>query len=125
MSISYPVSIHQRLYSLVVVPLLVLVVIFLVIQVLGKSFYHPSVGVSLNYILLALMATYARLLVAFVLALVVSLPLAVLISKSSKAERILLPMFDIIQSVPVLAFFPVVIVFFVHYNFFDGAAVFI
>jgi NitT/TauT family transport system permease protein len=71
------------------------------------------------------MATFTRLLVAFILAVVVALPLAVLVSKSSKAERVLLPLFDIIQSVPVLAFFPVVIVFFIHYNFFEGAAVFV
>jgi NitT/TauT family transport system permease protein len=53
------------------------------------------------------------------------LPLALLINHSPKAERVLLPMFDIIQSVPVLAFFPVIILFFVHYNFYNGAAIFI
>ena len=125
MSISYPVSIHQRLYSLVIVPLIVLVVVFIVIQVLGKSIYHPVANISLNYILLALMATFGRLLAAFVLALAFCIPLALWINKSSKVERVLLPLFDIIQSVPVLAFFPVVIVFFVHYNFYDGAAVFV
>ena len=40
-------------------------------------------------------------------------------------ERIFLPLFDIIQSIPVLAFFPVIILIFVRSNFLDGAAIFI
>src|SRR6185437_12134219 len=66
-----------------------------------------------------------RLLVAYVCALIISLPLALLVTWSSRAEKIFLPLFDIMQSVPVLAFFPVVIVFFVHYGFYSGAAIFI
>ncbi len=125
MSISYPVSIHQRLYSLVVVPFLVLILVFIVVEVLGKSFYHPLSGVSLNYVLLALLSTFGRLLIAFTLALIISIPLALLINKSPKAERVLLPLFDIMQSIPVLAFFPVIILLFVHYQFYNGAAIFI
>jgi NitT/TauT family transport system permease protein len=54
-----------------------------------------------------------------------AIPLAMLVNYNAKAERILLPLFDITQSIPVLAFFPVVIFLFVKYNFFNGAAIFI
>lgn len=67
----------------------------------------------------------ARLIVAYGLALVLSLPLALLINRSAWTERVLLPAFDVLQSVPVLAFFPVIILFFVHHHFLEGAAVFI
>jgi ABC-type anion transport system duplicated permease subunit len=124
-SISYPVSIHQRLYSLIVIPILVLVMVFAVVRWLAPSLVHSNSQISVGYISIALLATFARLFVSYILALVISIPLAVLINKSAKAERVLLPLFDVMQSVPVLAFFPVVILFFVHYHFYNGAAVFI
>jgi len=125
MSISYPVSIHQRLYSLIVIPVLVLVLVFAVVKWLGPSLVHTNSSLTVGSIFLALLATFSRLIISYVLALVLAIPLAVLINKNAKAERILLPLFDIMQSVPVLAFFPVIILFFVHYHFYNGAAVFI
>lgn len=124
MSYSYPVSFRQRVYSLVVIPLLFLVAGYFVMQKLGL----PQAGVSrLNFGMLgiALLVTFIRLLVAYCIALFLAIPLAILINHSARAERVLLPLFDIIQSVPVLAFFPIVIVLFVHYNFYNGAAIFI
>jgi len=52
-------------------------------------------------------------LISYVFALVLSVPIALLITKSERTERILLPISDIIQSVPVLAFFPVVVLVFI------------
>ncbi len=126
MSISYPVSLRQRVYSLVVAPALVLILVFVVVKTLGKSIAGPADGgITLDYILLALLTTFIRLVVAYFAALIIAIPLALLINKNAKAERILLPVFDIMQSVPVLAFFPVVILLFAHYHFFNGAAIFI
>lgn len=124
MSISYPVSIHQRLYSLVLIPLLVLGLVFLVIKFAGANI-NPVSHFGFGDIVLALLTTFTRLVTSYILALVISIPLALLINKSARAERILLPLFDVMQSVPILAFFPVVILLFVHYNFFNGAAIFI
>jgi NitT/TauT family transport system permease protein len=76
-------------------------------------------------LLAALGATFGRLLIAYVLALALSLPLALFVTHSPVAQKIFLPLFDVMQSLPVLAFFPVAIIFFVHYKFYYGAAVFI
>ncbi len=125
MSISYPVSVRQRLYSLVLIPLVVLVLVLVIFRTFGSSLQSHPVQISLGYVLTALVLTFLRLGVAYFLSLVVCVPLAILISHSARAERILLPMFDIIQSVPVLAFFPVIILLFVHYGLYNGAAIFI
>lgn len=117
---SYPVHLRQRLYGLVLLPLLAVILAFLI---------YPSTGagssVSVLTLLEALGLSVARLTVAFAFALVLALPLALLINRSALTERVLLPAFDILQSVPVLAFFPVVIAFFVQLRFLEGAAVFI
>ena len=76
-------------------------------------------------ILSALGATFLRLAVAYSLALACSLPLAIAVTRNKLAERIFLPLFDIMQSLPVLAFFPVIVVFFVHYGWYDLAAIFV
>src|SRR5581483_10111773 len=73
----------------------------------------------------ALLETLFRLLIAYFFALALSIPLTLLVNRSSLMERIFLPVYDIAQSIPVLAFFPVVIVFFVRFGLLDGAAIFI
>lgn len=118
----YPVHLHQRLYGLIVLPLLAVIAAYLVI--------HPASGfsgghVSVWQLLSALFLSMFRLTVAFIFAMIMSLPLALLINHSRWTERILLPTFDVLQSVPVLAFFPVIIIFFLANHFIEGAAVFI
>lgn len=76
-------------------------------------------------LLAATFATFYRLTTAYILAVVVSIPLALLITSTSKVEKILLPFFDVLQSIPVLAFFPIIVLVFIKANFFDGAAIFI
>jgi NitT/TauT family transport system permease protein len=60
---------------------------------------------------------------AFIVSLVVSIPLAFFMAGTPRRQRILLPIADILQSVPVLAFFPVLAAFFVAYNAFELATV--
>jgi len=122
---SYPVSLQQRIYSLFLLPLLLLVLILLFVQFAGAFPLEFIQTLPLARLLGALLATVSRLFIAFVFALIASIPLALLITTSQTSERFLLPLFDIIQSVPVLAFFPVIIVFFVNVNFLNGAAIFI
>lgn len=125
MSFSYPASMRQRLYSLVIVPLAVLVLAFVVVFNLSSG-YIPQVAVlTWPFVIHALLTSFLRLLLAYIFALVIAVPLAILIDKSPRAEKIFLPLFDVIQSVPVLAFFPVIIIFFVHYNLYNWAAIFI
>lgn len=120
---SYPTSLWQRLHA-AITPIATLAVIFIVLRVFA-IFPVASANVSWDYIGAALLATFVRLAIAYVLAVVVSIPLALLVVKSPLMERIFLPVFDIAQSIPVLAFFPVVIVFFVHFGFTNSAAIFI
>lgn len=123
MRISYPQSLSQRLYTLVFIPLLVVVGAIILIQTFASG--APSQGVTLSHLFAALGATALRLLIAYCLALLLALPLALLVTHNALAERIFLPLFDIIQSLPVLAFFPVIIVFFVHWGLYNAAAIFV
>lgn len=120
---SYPVSIWQRLHA-AFAPVLAIVVLFVVLRVFAIFPIIPE-NVSLLLVFDALFTTFGRILVAYIFALIVSIPLALLVTKSAFMERLLLPLFDIAQSVPVLAFFPIVIVFFIHFGFTNGAAIFI
>lgn len=81
--------------------------------------------VSLWDIFLAGYATVFRLLIAYFLALVFSIPLVLITTSNPKLEKLLLPIFDILQSVPALAFFPVIVLLFIKFNFFEGAAIFV
>lgn len=126
MSISYPVSLHQRVYSFFIFPLLVILVSVLFFKGFGVALPENSTATfSYLYLCDALGATLARLAIAYVIALVLSLPLALLVTHNAWAERIFLPLFDVVQSLPSLAFFPIIILFFIHYGWFNGAAIFI
>lgn len=122
---SYPTSFWQRLYSILAAPLIFIAVLVLVLKLFPAISAVSLQTISLTYLIRALAATFFRLLAAYVLALVFSVPLALLVNRSAFAERLLLPLFDIVQSIPVLAFFPVVVLFFVNSHFLNGAAVFI
>ncbi len=122
---SYPKSKSQKFYHLILTPILGLVVVFVIFAYFTN--FH-SLTPSLDSVLVtlkALGATFLRLLLAYVFAIVLSIPLSLLITRNQTLERILLPLFDILQSVPVLAFFPVIILIFVNSHFLNGAAVFI
>jgi len=122
-SVSYPIKLLPRLYSTVLTPLIILAIIFVGVWALGGTAISNVSEVSVSSIALALCFTFIRLFIAYALALIVSIPLALLAHKSPLMERILLPVFDIVQSVPVLAFFPILVLFFVRFNFLDGAAI--
>ena len=122
MRISYAQSLSQRLYTLVLIPLLAVLATVFLLQAFSIS-VRPE-DISLAHVFAALGATTARLLIAYCLALLVALPLALLVTHSALWERIFLPLFDIMQSLPILAFFPVIILFFLHYHLYYGAAIF-
>jgi NitT/TauT family transport system permease protein len=122
---SYPTSFWQRLYSVLMSPLIFIAVLILVLKLFPAIPGAATHAVSVAYLIRALAATFFRLLAAYILALIFSVPLALLVNHSPFVERLLLPLFDIVQSVPVLAFFPVVVLFFVNYHFLNGAAIFI
>lgn len=124
MMVSYPISFWQRIQS-ALAPIILVIVLFLLLRSFSILPIVSTQDISAPYIGLALLATFSRLLIAYILALACSLPLAILIEKSQLAERILFPLFDVIQSIPVLAFFPIIIIFFLRFGFINGAAIFI
>jgi NitT/TauT family transport system permease protein len=56
--------------------------------------------------------TTLRMLIAMVLSLIFTFTYATLAAKSKRAERLLVPLLDILQSVPILGFISVTVVFF-------------
>lgn len=76
-------------------------------------------------ILLASFNTLFRLLISYVFALIVAIPLALFITRSPRTERFMLPISDILQSVPILAFFPVIVLAFIKLHLIEGAVIFI
>jgi len=121
---SYPTSLRQRLYA-ILSPLLLIVILFAALKLFSVFPFIPSPTVSFASIIEALLVTFSRLLFAYALALLFSIPLALAVSRNALLERLLLPVFDIVQSIPVLAFFPIIIVLFIRLGFMNGAAIFI
>ncbi len=54
-------------------------------------------------------ASWLRMFVALALSVVISILIGILAARSEKAERVILPIVDIFQTLPILAFFPFVI----------------
>jgi len=76
-------------------------------------------------LLLALGESLLRLFGAYVLSLVIGIPLGILAEANRRVESVLLPVYDVLESMPVLAFFPIIIIFFLHSGWLEGAALFI
>jgi NitT/TauT family transport system permease protein len=110
-------------YSTILTPLIIVGLIFVGVWALGAYKIADVQSISVWTIVSALSFTFIRLIVAYTLALFVAIPLALLAHKNATMEKILLPLFDIVQSIPVLAFFPVLVLFFIKFNFLDGAAI--
>ena len=123
--LSYPVSQRQRFYTILLTPLFVFMLMFVVYA--SHRFSVPSSGlpISLAEIFTAMWYTMIRITIAYVCAVIVAVPLALLTVMNRASETILLPIFDVLESVPILALFPVIIVLFIQFNFLNGAAVFI
>lgn len=123
---SYTTSLKRHFSSVLLVLLILLFLLFSAFKFLAPT--HPLINldqVSSVDLLTAIFVTFYRLMLAYIFALVVAIPLALLITIRPRAERILLPIFDTLQSIPVLAFFPIIVLVFIKVNFFDGAAILI
>jgi NitT/TauT family transport system permease protein len=114
----------KRHFSSVFIVIFLLTLLFLGIF----RFLTPNTVISLKTIsaatiFYATFNTLFRLLVAYSLALTFSIPIALLITKSEKFEHILLPISDIFQSIPVLVFFPAIVLVFVRFHLTEGAVI--
>ena len=123
--IYYETTIKRHLLTILVV-----IAFFIVLVSIIFHFSNPQNSFDINQIstkeiLIATLNSFFRLLIAYIISMVISIPLALLIVSTPRVQRILLPIADVLQSVPVLAFFPVVVTFFTAYGRFELAAIFI
>ena len=120
----YPLTLSERVYVIILGPLLVVCGII----ALFHFFPHPEgSGQTLTWptMVLGVVYTMIRLAIAYVLAVVVAIPIALLIERNATFETILLPVFDVLESIPNLAILPALVVLFAGFHFLDGAAIII
>ncbi len=85
--------------------------VFYAILVLGRTWlgpFNPHVEISRDPTKLPMYAAYSllRITVAYVLSLAFTLVYGYVAAYNPKAERIMIPLLDILQSIPVLSFLP-------------------
>jgi ABC-type nitrate/sulfonate/bicarbonate transport system permease component len=87
----------------------------------GIVFVPTDYALEGGELFIALGASALRLLSAFLLALVFGIPLGLLAESNPRVEGMLLPVYDVLESMPILAFFPVIILFFIRSDFLEDA----
>ena len=120
---AHPTTVLHRIGSGILLPLVLVGVAALAAtgSVVVPTHYSATAGT----LLAALGASVLRLLVSYVISLVIGVALGLLAEYGRRTESALLPIFDVLESLPVLAFFPAVIILFLKANFLEGAAIFI
>lgn len=121
----YQVTLGHHLVSILIVIALAILITVLLLHFANPRNSFDINRISAGDILTGTVNTFYRMLLAYIVSLAASIPLALFVARTPRAQRILLPVVDILQSVPVLAFFPVVVVFFTAYNAFELAAIFV
>lgn len=71
--------------------------------------------ISVTTILVAISLSWARLGIALVLSTFISFVFGILAAVNKKAEHIIIPIIDVLQSIPILGFFPIAVFFLVAY----------
>ncbi len=114
------ISRRRHILEFLAAPILIILIWF-VLQYTGTI---SPVSLSLfGTLIYASFSTIMRIFVAFVLALVCAVPLALVATYSPRLQKIILPIFDIFQSVPVLAFFPLLVAIFISAGLTEAAAI--
>lgn len=119
---AHPTTLWHRIFSGFLVPFIILVIAAVI---LGGAQVAPNYTLETGTLLAALGASFLRLIIAFAISLVIGVPLGFIAEGNKRLEAFLLPVYDVLESIPVLAFFPVVILFFVRSGSLEGAALFI
>lgn len=86
---------------------------------------HFAAGSNFRLVSKATLETVLRIICAYVASVIVAYPIALLVTMNRKVEHVTLPIIDILESIPVLAFFPIIIIFFIKVGFLEGAAFFV
>jgi NitT/TauT family transport system permease protein len=99
------------------VALVLLVLAAGVILVAGGAHYLPAplqIPTEVRRLPLYALYSFGRMLCAYVAALTFSVTYGYVAATNRRAERIMMPLLDVLQSVPVLGFFPAAVYFFVN-----------
>jgi NitT/TauT family transport system permease protein len=112
----------HRVGTGVLLPLLLVVVATFIAT--GAILIPHVYSLQFGVLLAALGLSLLRLFIAYVLSMLIGIPLGLLAERDKRIESFLLPVYDVLESIPVLAFFPVIILFFVRSGFLEGAAIF-
>jgi len=120
---SHPTTLAHRIGSGVLLPLILVGVA--TITATGSVVVPSHFSATAGTLLAALGASVLRVVVAYILSLIIGVALGLLAEYGRRTESALLPVFDVLESLPVLAFFPAVIILFLKANFLEGAAIFI
>ncbi len=107
------------------IPVVSVLILFAALSAVSLYPFGSVPSMPASYVAGAFFATLSRLGIAYFLALLAAVPLVMLSRRGPLAEKILLPFFDVMQSVPVLAFFPLIAGVFLQFGFTDAAAVFV
>jgi NitT/TauT family transport system permease protein len=122
-ALNHPVAFLHKLLTPILLPL---AIVFGLAFIAGVPLViWPSIRPLLPIVLSATGATLLRIVISYVLSVIIAIPLALWITKSERVEKIFLPIVDILESIPILAFFPVIILIFIKGNFLEGAALFV
>ncbi|MCY7333073.1 MAG: ABC transporter permease subunit [Pseudanabaena sp. CAN_BIN31] len=97
----------------VLLPLAIVSLIFIIVQTASKftGTYNSEyiIDLSLSFLPTYALQTIVRMLAAYALSLVFSLSYAYVAYRSSTWSKVLIPLLDILQSIPVLSFLPAVV----------------
>lgn len=86
---------------------------------------QPSTFTSIDWAHLLTVSSFTltRLLISYLISLPLAIGAAVVVTANRRVEAVLLPVFDVLQSVPVLAFFPIAVLAFADIGLLEGAAI--
>lgn len=119
----HPASVLTHLGASIVLPFFLIIIA--VFAGTGVVLIPSPYALQASALLGGLGASLLRLFGAYLLSLLIGIPLGLLAESNHRVESALLPIYDVLESMPVLAFFPVIILFFVHTGWLEGAAIFI
>lgn len=120
---THPTTLARRIGSGLILPLAIVCIASFIAT--GIVFVPTDYALQGGELFAALGASVLRLFGAYVLALVIGIPLGLIAALNPYIENMLLPIYDVLESLPILAFFPVIILFFIRSDFLEGAALFI
>ncbi len=118
-----PLVYYAGLGSVLVLCWLLLIAIGAAVFDVFTSPIAPAVRSEIALAPIAMGASIVRVVVAYMICLAVSLPLAIHVARSSRAERYGMPVIEVVASFPATALFPVIIFVLVPYLTPEGAAI--